>query len=351
MKKPYDVQGPFILPEDRTRQLCATMPMFSRISTRKQKEGETTFFEKPEIERVLLLDPPNTANPRDRLGDTQLPPLFPPIPDIEPEPHSKLNFNQYTLDISFGPKASSYLFRERIVTQMDVARGEMPQWREPRVEIEINATSLTRWRLAKSTLEEYPSIWNRYRVPYDEAGFPHFPLRTPRTSNTDEDDFRVWEFPERLLDDIKFVDAEIQNWSGKDLLGQTSKSYPMLFLSLATACYDGLHALGWHEYFSSVLQRKVWQVFALCIAGSRVTWSIWSLCSRFVDLDSRGGNSSKICFIMLSSSVLEEIVLTTVATVYCVARGFLVLEAFVSLRRLPIAAYTTPVLTQYLPHL
>ena len=41
----------------------------------------------------------------------------------------------------------------------------------------------------------------------------------------------------------------------------------------------------------------------------------------------------------------------SVILIYLFARAFLVFEALYSLRQLPVAAYQTPVFTQYLPHL
>jgi hypothetical protein len=41
----------------------------------------------------------------------------------------------------------------------------------------------------------------------------------------------------------------------------------------------------------------------------------------------------------------------TLVMVYVCSRSFLVVEAFISLRKLPIAAYNTPSWTQYLAHL
>lgn len=56
MDKPYNIHEPLALTGERVRPLCATMWMFSRISTSKRKEGRRTFFEQREIERVILVD-------------------------------------------------------------------------------------------------------------------------------------------------------------------------------------------------------------------------------------------------------------------------------------------------------
>ena len=65
MNKPYDVHEPIGISGEWVRPLCATMWMFSHISTEKQRHGRYDITDQPEIEGLLFADITHlrTSNP------------------------------------------------------------------------------------------------------------------------------------------------------------------------------------------------------------------------------------------------------------------------------------------------
>ena len=206
MDKPYDVRDPVVLKGEWVRPMCATLYMFSQISTAKKKEGRNTFREHAEIERLLQIDTEDLS----RLEAVQKPDS-PHVsaevfdfsnmaynPQIEPtgvssnnsvieidrllpqsdsertiaeantialrvfdrgfqgithlrEPRInadiRLGAAEILCEVGLGPKPSSVHFEKR-----NVSRTKRARWFKPRVEVTVNTTTLTRWRLALSVL-------------------------------------------------------------------------------------------------------------------------------------------------------------------------------------------------------
>ena len=424
MKKPYDIHEPLLLSGDWVRPLSATMWMFSRISTQTKNEGDKTFHEWPEIERVIYVDKQNLAkliaknthssgmedpatsislneeNDVERRGEgsPNLPfpgsgeiaiemdgiqPLLSEEPDLDSRAaglrsdiqivdlrtaeiarnksqsasaryrdYVKLGRDQVVNNIGFGPKPDSHHFRERDVSTRDVFNGEVPigdvstekspKYYKPPVELELNPITLTRWQLALSVLQDYHTIWDRYRTSYNHK---------PATLNSSQQvagNIEIWEYPDHLVNE-NLVDPEIQNRPGKDLLGQANTLVPVIILCLATASYGGIHAAATNEYFPSPIEHKLWTFAARFIAASGFTWSVASFI--YAKFDITMPKHWLVKTILFIPYVVVKMAVVLSLNVYAFARAFLVFEAFYSLRRLPVDAYKTPVFTDYLPHL
>ena len=257
--------------------------------------------------------------------------------------HVKLRENEIVREFGFGPKPESLHFRKR-----DVSHGITPRWYEPRVELVPNPTTLTRWKLALSVMQDHHELWEQYRARY------FFKDSLVDSSEVLHADVRAWEYPASLLTE-NFVDSEVQNWPGQDLLGQADTLVPNAILSLATACYGGLHAAAWHAYFPTPLEQLCWRLSSVYIAVSGAIVSLASLTFEYhstfhVGTGKRPDNwvSKAMTMIFFTLGILAA---AAVAFMYLFARPFLVFEAFLSLRRLPVDAYKTPVFTQYFPHI
>src|SRR5436853_2270894 len=165
---------------------------------------------------------------------------------------------------------------------------------------------------------------------------------TPRAGNGLDiyDALRYW------ADDKKneFLVHNISNWpSGIGYLRPPRKWIPKAALTLATACYGGLHATAWYFPFPSKNEQMLWRVSALTIASTCLCFLLFALLFSAGELRETDYFTSALGL------------LTTTAggflTVYCLARFFLVLESFISLRKLPLSAYDTARWTTLLPHL
>lgn len=63
--------------------------------------------------------------------------------------HLKLLENEIVRQFGIGPKPESIHLGKR-----NVAHGKVSRWYEPPVELELNTTTLTRWKLAPSVMRD-----------------------------------------------------------------------------------------------------------------------------------------------------------------------------------------------------
>jgi hypothetical protein len=61
-----------------------------------------------------------------------------------------------------------------------------------------------------------------------------------------------------------------------------------------TAIYGGLHALCWHTHFPSHVERLLWRVSALFIAGSGFAVALWKTAPSFVRRVGRDGSRTEL---------------------------------------------------------
>lgn len=389
--KPYDVHEPIRITGEWVRPLCATMWMFSRISTEKHMEGQFVITDPPEIERLLFADTSHLrSSHRVRKENSEtiteweataaagngedlvLPPpdgegielgLKRQVVDIHALPsgsksngksdqsarffirlfdeasvtryvktaHRILN-NEMCPETGFGPKQESVNFMKR-----NISKTSTPIWINPRVQIDITGTRLTRWQLASTALRENQHIWGQYATPYEripelEAGCP------------------IYEFRAKDLK-FNFVDPQIKNWPGDGLLGREDELLRSLLLSFATAAYGSVNASAWHQYFITASERRWWRFSSVFIVASGVVISL-----RTTDLkvgDRWSNDETKRWYLVLLIFVELPLIYSPViaSVIYVVARFYLVLEALISLRQLPINAYQSPRFVQSIPHL
>ena len=389
--KPYDVHEPIRLSGEWIRPLCATMWMFSHISTEKQRHGRYDKTDQPEIEGLLFADTSHlrsshrvrkhniganteqevTPPVKNKEDSTLLPPhggdielgmirhdisidVLPSTSEsngksdqsarsficlsdetsvnrYESEADSILN-NEMCPETGFGPKQESVHFKTR-----NISRGNVPHYIKPPVQINITRLKLTRWRLASVVLRENQHIWGQYakkykRIPEVEAGCP------------------IYEFPAMNLK-ANFIDPQIKDWPGDNLLGREDILLRTILLSFATAAYGGIHALAWNEYFATVSECSWWRFSSVFIAASGVVMSLRTIglhaLHRFFNIETTWLRAV-LSFLVVAPSVFLAL---AASFTYIVVRSYLVGEALASLRQLPIDAYQTPRFVQSIPHL
>ena len=355
MNKPYDVHEPIRISGEWVRPLCATMWMFSHISTEKHWDNQYEVTDQPEIERLLFADVGHLRSSH-RVGkqnfeantERKVTASAENEEDLTlPPPHGDLSdgtsvtryvrkadiilSNAMCLETGFGPKRESLHFKQR-----NISRSDTPKYITPRVQIDMTGTRLTRFRLASAVLRENQHIWGKYAKPYEripqvEAGCP------------------IYEFPAKNLK-ANFLDPHVSNWPGDDLLGREDKVLRSFLLSFATAAYGGIHASAWNEYFVTASERHWWRFSSVFVAAGGVVISLRSIgkptLNRFDDI--------KNVWLRVVSSILLlplAALIFHAGYTYVVVRSYLVVEALISLRQLPIDAYQTPRFVQFIPHL
>lgn len=188
----------------------------------------------------------------------------------------------------------------------------------------------SRWDLAARAIHRYPALKTRL-TPLQKIGCGKTVMQEPMTN------------------ELVFTSAG--NWPDHSLLRDMSGFVMGTVLWSASMAYGGLHSAAWHHYFPSKPEAWLWRASSVCIAGSGLTWSVINLLAQI-------STSFKAYWkdvIVLRAHWTSLVGLGSLATVcgiaYLMARAFLVVEAFISLRSLPASAYETPDWAQLFPHL
>jgi hypothetical protein len=131
--------------------------------------------------------------------------------------------------------------------------------------------------------------------------------------------------------DIYFLLMRLANWRSLGVAGEFA-SFPSANM-FATAIYGGLHALCWHAHFPSHVERLLWRVSALFIAGSGFAVALWRTAPSFVRrVGGDGSRTERIkkrsaslewMLIVLFKDALALVVVLLLLTPYCAARVFI----------------------------
>jgi hypothetical protein len=172
--------------------------------------------------------------------------------------------------------------------------------------------------------------------------------------------------------DKEFFVNEVPNWpSGAGFISKSSYSI-FSSIALAVGLYGGLHACAWKSHFPTPIERVLGCTSSVLVAASGSLSLILIIIDRLPSLgkksyiewwwkavQGKGEGEEKLVRSCLTVEVIVAFILLLVLVVplvvgilaYVPARMFLVVEAFISLRDLPIQVYQTPDWTQLIPHL
>lgn len=166
-----------------------------------------------------------------------------------------------------------------------------------------------------------------------------------RRSHTLQDGRRCWHVePEELLS------IRSPNWPNDELLRSVDGLVVGTILWLANFIYGGIHLAAWNDHFPSTVEKWMWRSSALYIGFCGGLWIC--LCTlvrkndRLNNFWERWMDGEKGWF---QNITLGSVVFVCGASLV-IARVYIVVEAFVSIRQLPAAAYETPDWSQLIPH-
>ncbi|KLU86092.1 hypothetical protein MAPG_05111 [Magnaporthiopsis poae ATCC 64411] len=150
--------------------------------------------------------------------------------------------------------------------------------------------------------------------------------------------------PEQLIAD------HIGNWPSDDLLRNVDGLIVGMVLWLANLCYGGIHAAAWNDYFPSKAEKWIWRTSASYITFCGGLWVMLNfLVTRFRRL-----NQFWEHWMDGKKPLWQSFLLGTVVFIcgfsLVLARGFIVIEAFISIRAMPLSAYRTPEWSDTIPH-
>lgn len=122
------------------------------------------------------------------------------------------------------------------------------------------------------------------------------------------------------------------------------KEFPWLagLFLLLSSIYGGIHLSAWNWTFPSELERNIWIISCLYIAGALVVYFVLSVVDRILGIDP--SNTGWMPWLL--TMVAYWLTLIT----YMTARGFIVFESFWSIRNAPKGVYTSPAWVETFPH-
>lgn len=150
-----------------------------------------------------------------------------------------------------------------------------------------------------------------------------------------------------FVGELIYVSDHIPNLPSLSYLGSVNVHRDMLksVLAFAGSAYGGLHLSAWNDYFPTQEERWLWISCSLATGASGIILALFFLATQkiraFENLEHFIRNSRTLTW--MGASVLGPL--------FLVCRVFIVVEAFISLRRAPAEIYKTPEWSSYLPHL
>lgn len=214
-----------------------------------------------------------------------------------------------------------------------------PQVQDKRPKSENNTKiDLRRWDLINTALARYPCLLDAQNILLDHAV-------TDKPGATGRDPSRCLH-----LRPVQLVAEHIQNWPSSDLLRNVGGLVVGMVLWFANLCYGAIHVAAWNDHFPSTAEMWLWRASSSYIAFCGGLWVMLNFIvtqlPRLNEFWERWADGEK--------TSLENVGLGVVVFVcgfsLVLARIFVVVEAFVSIREQPVEAYSTPEWTNIFPH-
>ena len=345
--KPRMVLEPITLHGNWTGPLCAYMYMSSRISGQtKAKTGiikDVTI--KPEISTIVLFpeEPCNQAlHAAEGCNEVTTGQLFDDASSIVEQNFKPVNSAVRQLHTRSAivegttlQRITSGSFRPRVEPPRSVNNfsNVMSRIDYSDENHDLSAQQLRRWSLAAEAVCAYPSIKRRF---------------TP-TNLTDASGKTTTYLEE--IEPEELVEEYCSNWFTQGLLPGDFGLVMGMTLWFATMAFGGIHAVAWHDYFPSRTESWLWRISAIYITWSGLVWLLINLVARISKPFDEYWNRVRLYRPPFVSSTPLVVTGFICGSLYTFTRMYLVIEAFVSIRKLPVSAYQTPNWMQIIPHL
>ena len=190
-----------------------------------------------------------------------------------------------------------------------------------------------RWCLAAEAVLTYPAIKSRF---------------TPVT-HTDASGKQVTSLQQNLAEE--FVEEHCSNWSTEGLLPGEYGLVMGMALWFVSMAFGAIHAAAWYDYFPTSIESWLWRCSAIYISWSGLLWCLINLTAQVCKPFDDYWNRTRLRQPPFARSISVVIAGLVCGALYIFARCYLVIEAFISIRKLPVSAYQTPDWTQVIPHL
>lgn len=359
--KPRWVKEPTILRGDWTAALCAFMFMSSQVSSLKKPRRDVlrNFGVKPELAGVFYI-PGNAAKPgegKDDLKQSAALSVHGPTSNDMPTAPSIT-----TVGLGCAPLQSNE--RGMLKSRPDMTACRVGCEDDDENRENANAMRERRWKYCCDAIERYPAIRERLKLP--ERHPEHLKFREaiqlyPQMPRSVQQRFRGYSLEDGLGPEVdasewvctaeELVVDRPRNWPGDDLISHVQGHLMGMILWFSSTIYGAIHCAGWNERFPTLIESWFWRGSAAYIVFSGLLWSFLNLLGHI------SGSVWLYWYNVLAADRRKHghIVIYAFScvggTLYVVARVYLVVEAFVSLRALPASTYASPSWVLSVPHL
>ncbi|KAF2638366.1 hypothetical protein P280DRAFT_83144 [Massarina eburnea CBS 473.64] len=150
-----------------------------------------------------------------------------------------------------------------------------------------------------------------------------------------------------FVGELIYISDHIPNFMGFSYLGSVNVHRDSLkaVLAFAGSAYGGLHLSAWDDFFPTQVERWLWISCALATGASGVLLALFFLATQKIHA------FENLEHFIRNNKTVKWAGASVVTPVFLVARVYIVVEAFISLRRQPVGVYQTPEWSQYFPHL
>jgi len=138
------------------------------------------------------------------------------------------------------------------------------------------------------------------------------------------------------------------SWEAKDWKNTAFDNRSAFALCFVTTLYGALHTSTWKSSFPTSTERLLWRISALATMSTGVLAILAHLWVKLAGQDFRYRWAKDVLRLVIPGSAG---VLICAIPLYIAARIYLVLESFISFRRLSVDCYKTPAWTQFVPHI
>ena len=341
--KPRMVLEPIVLEGEWVGSMCAYMYMSSLMSSEAQEvDGIYTGpTQKPEISSLAFF--PNKPCNHSVIAVKECRNLESPQTSNEALPVTeKISTSTHPNNLH-DKRSSASVFATTITGSF----GPRPKWSEPPKSLDEDlerseesedmygnsAGRQLRWCLAAEAVRKYPAIQRRFTPCEHETADGHVTKYLQESQ------------PEEL------VEEHSSNWSTKGLLPGRYGLVMGVALWFSSMAFAGIHAAAWNDCFPSSAEAWLWRCSALYIIWSGLVWMLINLVAQLSKPFDDYWNNHRLPGPPFVKPMPLVVLGFICGILYAFARMYLVIEAFISIRKLPTSAYQTPDWTQVIPHL
>jgi hypothetical protein len=219
----------------------------------------------------------------------------------------------------------------------------------------IDAVTQHRHVLASEAIAQYPAIRNIMQYPYADSVkkevaalrlYPEMPERVRRGIRTFEPTSKEW----LECETEHLVCMSASNWPSDGLLRPTGGLAMGTVLWFSSIAFSAVHIAAWNESFPSLPEQWLWRSSSVYIGFSGCLWSFIHVLAQLSSsvwwlwYDLLTGQGPKLLKHFLT------VICTICGIAYIFARLFLIVDAFATLRSLPVASFLVPQWTISVPH-